>query len=155
MTGRTALDRLTLLLGRRGAQEEVGDALSHTTLPRFAHLALISDFLVSLDDLRASLEKYAARGISGHLLQVLDPAEETLPYHGRVRFEGTEGESSWLLSRAEGVRKDYIDRLERQREGLATLSRSLGWTVSYHRSDHPPEAALLALYMSLAQKAGG
>lgn len=155
MTGRSALDRLTLMLDRPSAPEAAGAELPYVSLPRFAHLVLISDFLVSLDELRGSLEKYAARGISGHLLQVLDPAEETLPYHGRVRFEGTEGEPPWLLSRAEGVRKDYIERLERQREGLGALGRSLGWTVSHHRSDHPPETALLALYMSLAQKSGG
>ncbi len=155
MTGRTALDRLTVMFDQRSTAKTAADPPPYVSLPRFAHLVLISDFLVPLDELRGSLEKYAARGVSGHLLQVLDPAEETLPYHGRVRFEGTEGEPSWLLSRAEGVRKDYIKRLERQRESLAALSRSLGWTVSHHRSDHPPETALLALYMSLAQKSGG
>jgi uncharacterized protein (DUF58 family) len=155
MTGATALDRLTHLLSRQTDPGKDGGALSYVPLPRFAHLVLVSDFLVSLDDLRTRLEKYASRGVSGHLLQVLDPAEETLPYSGRVRFEGTEGESSWLLSRTEGVRKDYLDRLELQRESLASLSHSLGWTISYHRSDHSPETALLALYASLAQRAGG
>jgi len=155
MTGVTALDRLTHLLSRQTDPGKDGGALPYLPLPRFAHLVLVSDFLVSLDDLRTRLDKYASRGVSGHLLQVLDPAEETLPYSGRVRFEGTEGESSWLLSRTEGVRKDYLDRLELQREGLASLSRSLGWTISYHRSDHSPETALLALYASLAQRAGG
>ncbi len=46
-------------------------------------------------------------GLRGHLLQVLDPAEETLPFAGRVRFEGLEREASLLISRVETVREDY------------------------------------------------
>ena len=36
---------------------------------------------------------YAQQGNSGHIVQVCDPAEETLPFIGRKRFEGLEGES--------------------------------------------------------------
>ena len=32
----------------------------------------------------------------------------SLPYSGRVRFEGLEGEEPWLLSRVERVREDYM-----------------------------------------------
>ena len=123
-------------------------------LPRFAHLVLIGDFLAPIEEIQAAVERHAARGVMGHLLQVLDPAEESLPYSGRVRFEGLEGEAPWLLSRVENVREEYLDRLARQRDNLASLARALGWTVSTHRTDHPAEAALLTLYMSLAQRAG-
>ena len=35
----------------------------------------------------------ASQGINGHLMQILDPAEATMPFRGRTRFEGLENES--------------------------------------------------------------
>jgi uncharacterized protein (DUF58 family) len=154
MTGPTAIDRLTLLLSDLQPKESDPGLPPFKPLPRFAHLVLIGDFLAPIEEIQAAVERHAARGVMGHLLQVLDPAEESLPYSGRVRFEGLEGESPWLLSRVENVRDEYRDRLARQRDNLASLARALGWTVSAHRTDHPAESALLTLYMSLAQRAG-
>lgn len=154
MTGPTAIDRLTILLSELGAASDGAGMPPFKPLPRFAHLVLIGDFLSPPEELRAAVERHASRGVMGHLLQVLDPAEESLPYQGRVRFEGLEGEAPWLLSRVENVREAYHERLNRQRENLASLARALGWTLSMHRTDHPAEAALLTLYMSLAQRAG-
>ena len=154
MTGTTAIDRLTLLLSGLRSDDKDPGLPPFKPLPRFAHLVLIGDFLAPIEEIQAAVERHAARGVMGHLLQVLDPAEESLPYSGRVRFEGLEGEAPWLLSRVENVREEYLDRLARQRDNLASLARALGWTVSTHRTDHPAEAALLTLYMSLAQRAG-
>src|SRR3546814_18021760 len=85
------------------------------------------------------------------LLQLLDPAEESLPDDGRVRFDGLEQEPSWLVSRVEAVRGAYGRRLQAQREGLRDICRALGWTCDFHRTDQPPQAALLRLYTQLSQ----
>jgi uncharacterized protein (DUF58 family) len=94
----------------------------------------------------------AAQGVRGHLLQVLDPAEETLPYAGRVRFEDVAGASTpaALVPRVEAVREIYAERVQRHRAALAALARSSGWSFATHRTDAPPEAALLALHQLLA-----
>ena len=97
---------------------------------------------------------FAERNVKGHLLQILDPAEVKLPYEGRVRFEGLQGEDSWLLSRVESVRGSYLKRLEAHHDGLAALARTVGWTFSCHHTDRPPQAALLALYVALSQSLG-
>jgi len=89
--------------------------------------------------------------VRGHLLQVLDPAEETLPFAGRVRFEGMEGEASALLPRVESLRTDYIDRMSEHREGLAHIARAAGWYFSCHHTDRSAESGLLALYGALAR----
>ena len=86
----------------------------------------------------------------GHLLQVLDPAEETLPFSGRIRFEGVGSAEQALVPRVEGVRALYEERLARHRDGLAALAASSGWSFATHRTDQPPEAALLALHRRLA-----
>ena len=77
----------------------------------------IGDFLAPLDQIDAAVRRYAEIGVKGYLLQVLDPAEESLPYDGRVRFEGLEGAEPWLLSRVGAVRGDSLARLAAQRAG--------------------------------------
>jgi uncharacterized protein (DUF58 family) len=50
----------------------------------------------------------------------------------------------------EAVRVLFAERLARHRAGLAALAQSAGWTFATHRTDQPPEAALLALHQMLA-----
>jgi len=142
----------------RGALAATADALARleappadASLPRHARVVLFSDFLAPLPEIQASVAGLAARGARGHLLQVLDPAEETLPYTGRVRFEGVQqAEQPLLLPRVEGVRALYAERLAAHRAGLAAIAGAAGWSFATHRTDAPPEAALLALWQALA-----
>ena len=145
--GRAVLDRLALSLARGGG----GASLPNfEPLPRHAHMVLIGDLLSPLEEIHALVARFAGIGVRGHLLQLLDPAEETLPFAGRVRFEGMEREAPILISRVETVREAYVDRLARHREGLAQIARSLQWSFGTHRTDKPPHTALLALYATLA-----
>ncbi len=77
-------------------------------------------------------------------MQVLDPAEETLPYAGRVLFDGLEREGSMLASRAEALRTDYVSRMQAHREELSRLTRAVRWSFTTHHTDSQPQAALLA-----------
>ncbi|MBJ7417915.1 MAG: DUF58 domain-containing protein [Niveispirillum sp.] len=119
-------------------------------LPRNAQAVLIGDLLSPLDQIEGAVARLAARGVRGHLVQVLDPGEETLPYEGRVRFKGLEGEGSLLVPRVDGVREAYLDRLAAQRDGLAAIARAAGWTLTLHRTDKPPQTALLSLWTALS-----
>jgi uncharacterized protein (DUF58 family) len=123
-------------------------------LPRFGHLVWFGDFLQPLETIEARVRHFAERGLRGHLQQILDPAEEGLPYHGRVRFEGTEGEAPWLLSRVETVRGAYLERMAQQRDGIAEIARRAGWTAGLHHTDSTPQSALLGLYQALAVQPG-
>ncbi len=120
-------------------------------LPRHGQVVFVGDFLAPLTEIERAVRGYAERDLKGHLLQVLDPAEVSLPFTGRVRFEGLEGEQAWLLSRVEPVREDYQERLAAQQEGLKALARSAGWSWSQHSTDRPPQTALLALYRALSE----
>lgn len=119
-------------------------------LPRHAELVLVSDFLAPLPELEAGLRALAAGGAVGHLIQVTDPAEETLPFEGRVRFSGLEGEGEILVRRVQDLRDSYAARLAAHRDGLAAIARALGWTFAIHRTDASPQAALLALHARLS-----
>ncbi len=120
-------------------------------LPRHGQLVLIGDFLAPLPEIDAIVGEYAERGLKGHILQLLDPAEVSLPFKGRVRFEGLENEQSWLLSRVEPVREEYRARVSAQEAGLKDLARNVGWSFSLHCTDRPPQNALLALYGALSE----
>ncbi|MGE5515302.1 MAG: DUF58 domain-containing protein [Bacteroidota bacterium] len=144
-TGTQALGRLALALA--------GDAAALPPpgrLPRHAERILVSDFLMPLPELAACLRALAAEGGGGHLVQVLDPAEESLPYDGRVRFTGLEDEGEMLVRRAEDVRAAYGRKLAAHRDGLAALARSLGWSFTTHHTDQPPQVPLLALHARLS-----
>ena len=157
MTGRGALSRLAFAIAEDNApttDQPHADLPPVLPLPRNAHVVLLSDFLSPLEEIDRVVRGFAERSVKGHLLQILDPAEVKLPYEGRIRFEGLQGEASWLLSRVESVRGSYTKRLEAHHDGLAALARTVGWTFSCHHTDRPPQAALLALYVALSQSLG-
>jgi uncharacterized protein (DUF58 family) len=119
-------------------------------LPRAARLVLVSDFLEPIDAIRARVAAYATAGVEGCLLQLTDPAEEELPYQGRVLFEGLEREGRALIRNVARVRDRYADRFKAQRAELAALASRQGWRFATHRTDRSAESGLLTLYQMLA-----
>ena len=151
MTGRVALSRLVQLIERPSQGNAASAGVpGFEPLPRLGQLVLIGDFLAPLERINAAVGQFAGAGLKGHLLQIADPAEEDLPFAGRVRFEGVEEREDLVISRVEGVREDYIRRFRLHREGLADIVRSVGWTLGYHRTDRAPHLALLALHAALS-----
>jgi uncharacterized protein (DUF58 family) len=119
-------------------------------LPAHGSVVLISDWLDPLDKIEAVIRHYASGGVRGHLVQVLDPAEEDLPFDGHVKFEGLEAEGQHTVRRVETVRTAYGARLAAQKEGLQRLARPADWTVHLHRTDRPPQTVLLSLFLAMA-----
>jgi uncharacterized protein (DUF58 family) len=148
-SGGAALESLAEALGRDAGEEGLPP---QTMLPRHCRVVLIGDFLSPLDEVRAVVARLAAVPVAGHLLQVLDPAEALLPYAGRVRFLGLEREGETLIPRVESVREQYAERLVAQQQGLADICARAGFGFSIHRSDQPPELALLGLYTALSAR---
>lgn len=124
-------------------------------LTRFSGTILISDFLEPFDDIAARLRVLAANGVTGHLLQVLDPAEEVLPYEGRAEFIGMNGDVRWLADRTETLREAYQAKLKAHREQLTLLARGFGWSFAVHHTDRSPTEPLLALIARLQAADGG
>ena len=152
-SGRAALHRLAVMIEEDRTPPDSVPAF--VLLPRDARVVLIGDFLSPVEEIKASLDRFAGRGVRGHLLQILDPAEETLPFAGRVRFEGMEGEGDVLIGKVEAVREAYLDVLAAHNRGVEALARAIGWTFAAHHTDRPPETALLALFGVLSAGPGG
>lgn len=147
--GPAALDRLALGLHQQAASAGP-DLPQPAGLPHRAELLLISDFLMPWDELAAHLRRLRDAGLRCHLVQVLDPAEEDLPYRGRIRFEGIEDTGALLVPRVEMVRARYAEKLAALRGALSGFARQAGWPLLYHRTDKPSATALLAIWGALA-----
>ena len=152
MTGKAVLERFASVL-----TSPVDTDLSlppPEPLPRYSRVVLISDFLSPPVEIEKSLKRLSGVGIRGHLLQIIDPAEESLPFSGRVRFEGLEGEGAALIGRVEAVRGEYVALMDSHRQSVKDIARGLGWTWTTHSTDHPPPSALLTLYQLLSEPPG-
>jgi len=117
---------------------------------RNAQIVWLSDFLSPLGELEASMRRIAREGLTGHLVRIVDPAEEDFPFAGRTRFESARGDESEIFGRAETVRDSYQKRFRAHQEAVAELARRLGWTCLIHRTDKRPETALISLFMDIA-----
>jgi uncharacterized protein (DUF58 family) len=95
------------------------------------------------------MKSFARLGAVGHLVRIIDPAEEDFPYTGRARFESPRGRDSALFGRVESVSKDYRARFAAHGEKMARAAMALGWSITAHRTDHPPQTALIALHAAI------
>lgn len=140
----------------RNASRKVAEVLlsetADTSLPPPARLSpfseclLFSDFLEPVAESAARFQAIASQGVRGHLIQILDPAEETLPYEGRTEFTASEGGDRIIAGRAETLRDSYQERMKRHRIDLAEAARRLGWSFVVHHTDRPAEEVVLAVH---------
>lgn len=147
-SGRAVLTRLWSLI--EGGQAPADSLPRFELLPRYGRVVMIGDFLSPLEDIRLAITAFAHHGVRGHVLQIVDPAEESLPYTGRLEFEGMEGEGDVLIGRVDSIRDAYREEMANHTQALETMVRAAGWSFARHHTDRPPEAALMALYMALS-----
>jgi uncharacterized protein (DUF58 family) len=148
MDGAPASSRLALTrIGR--AMFAPGDGALPPLMPfaRGNQLVWFSDFLD--ETVFDAMKTLSQRGVEGHLVRIVDPAEEDFPYSGRTRFESPRGEEDEIFGRAEQVRTSYRARFSAHGERVAQAATRLGWTCTVHRTDHAPQASLIALHAAI------
>jgi uncharacterized protein (DUF58 family) len=123
---------------------------ANTRLARYSELVIFGDLLEPLDEIAKVFGGVARQGVRGHIVQILDPAEESLPYDGRVEFFDEENGARYIAERAETLREGYRQRLAAHKAAIASLTSGLGWTPFLHHTDRPAVEALLPLHMHLA-----
>ena len=153
-TGRAALNRIAAIMTNRQAGEDQTGIPPTPELPRFGSVVLIGDFLAPPEAILQAARTLAAQGIRGFMLQVLDPAEIEMPFHGRRRFLGMENEGDLLVGRAESLRLGYLQRLAELQSELSTFARRADWHFSVHNTASPAQPALLGLYTAMADHLG-
>jgi uncharacterized protein (DUF58 family) len=119
-----------------------------------SQVVLMSDFYFPVGELASFSERLAARNIKGLLVQIFDPAEKTLPYTGRVRFQDAENTSAepLVIPHVEAVREEYAQKFSAHQQSLADLAGSLGWKFEKFSTEVKPETAITGLYNDLSVK---
>jgi uncharacterized protein (DUF58 family) len=160
---RVALLGLTAPLASRKATSRIAESLAvreqdtaaYASLPpparlsRFSTALLFSDFLDPPEAVASRLQEMAEGGVFGHLVQILDPAEETLAYEGRLEFRSPESNDRWVADRVETLRPAYQKKLLAHRAAIEEAARRVGWSFLLHHTDRPAAEPLLALIMRL------
>ena len=147
--GRAVLSRLAAELTQEGITGTGMPPLEQVL--RHSRIAMVGDFLNPINEIEPIIRFFSQQGNSGHIAQVCDPAEETLPFMGRTQFEGLEGEGETLIGRAEAVRDEYTALMTAHRDALTDICRSNGWTFTVHRTDRPVESTLLTLHTLMSE----
>jgi len=136
----------------RMAQAIVHDQAERASLPPtfapspLAEVVLLSDLWSDIGDVRRTVTQLSGSGARGHVVQIVDPAEETFPYWGRIEFIEPEGGGRITAGRAETWRGDYAARVQRHRTEIRAETDRLGWSFIIHRTDRPASELLLALH---------
>jgi uncharacterized protein (DUF58 family) len=146
--------------GSRNVLDKLANAILHDVTERpslppsfapsaLAEIVVISDFWSPMAEVRTTLSQLSATGAHGHTVQIVDPAEETFPYSGRVEFIEPEGAGSITAGRAETWKAEYDTRVARHRAEIRAETDRLGWSFTIHRTDRPATELLLALHARL------
>ena len=146
--GQVQLLRLTAALAE-GADASEYAAPELRAVPARSRAVFLSDFMGDIAPVRSALTAAADRGISGALLQVLDPIEEAFPFDGRTIFESMGGTLSHETLKAGDLRGRYLERLEIRKAELRELANATGWQYDLHHTSGSAAGALLWLYTAL------
>ena len=115
-------------------------------MTKLSSAVLVGDFFEPPEAIAKSLTRIAAAGVTGHLIQVVDPAEETLPYAGRMEFHDMAGPLTFLANKTESLRDAYGAKFASHRERLRDIAHRLGWTFTVHRTDQPVARLLMVMH---------
>jgi uncharacterized protein (DUF58 family) len=132
--------------------EAVLHAPEHPALPPafnpspLSELVLLGDFWSPTEAVTTRIRHLAGTGAHGHVVHVVDPAEETFPFSGRVEFHGPDEALSLTVGRAETWRADYETRLAAHRAAIRAAAEGMGWAFAVHRTDRPASEMLLTLH---------
>lgn len=148
--GRVQADRLAEEIAARAIRSTDGDAPLPDHLRPNQRLVILSDFLDDPAWVEPLLAQAAAIGVTGVLMQVLDPDEEAFPWTGAVLFRSLSGAVRHDSRDAAGLREAYLARLAERRDWLRRQATGAGWHFGHHATHQPPAAALTWLYQVLA-----
>jgi uncharacterized protein (DUF58 family) len=149
---RTVIDKM--------AQAMLHDDAARLSLPpsfvpsALAQIVVLSDFWSPLADIRRMLVGLSASGAHGTLVQIVDPAEESFPYSGRIEFVEPEGAGVITAGRAERWANDYVARVALHRDQIRSETNKLDWLFSTHDTSRSAAELLLFLHSGMMVSKG-
>jgi uncharacterized protein (DUF58 family) len=161
---RVGVPGLTRPTASRNVIEKMAEAILHDPAeraslpPAFApsplsEIVVLSDLWAPIGEVRSTIGQLSATGAHGHMVQIVDPAEESFPYSGRVEFIEPEGAGSVTAGRAETWRNDYQAIVAAHRGAIRAETDLRGWSFAIHRTDRPASELLLVLHSRMGDNA--
>src|SRR5262249_2063495 len=120
-----------------------------------AEIVVLSDFWSPIADIRTMLAGLSASGAHGTLVQIVDPAEETFPYSGRIEFVEPEGFGLITGGGAGRWPSDYRARAALPRDQIRAETNKLAWLFSTHTPSRSAAELLLFLHGGMMVTKGG
>lgn len=143
-----AVSRLAESLARQDA------LLERRRIVADSHVVLFGDFYGGIESLASFCLNLAERGVRGLLVQVCDPAERDLPFHGRVKFLDMADSEALTIPQVDAVRAEYLNRFSAHRQSLMDMTTGFGWDFLHAATDEKEEAVLARIYDLMAAKRG-
>jgi len=142
------------------AQAMLHDDAERLSLPpsfvpsALAEIVVLSDFWSPISEIRSMLAGLSSSGAHGTLVQIVDPAEESFPYSGRIEFVEPEIGSVITAGRAESWASDYIARVALHRDEIRSETNKLDWLFSTHTTSRSAAELLLFLHAGMMVNKG-
>ena len=142
------------------AQAMLHDDAARLSLPpsfvpsALAEIVVLSDFWSPIGGIRTMLAGLSASGAHGTLVQIVDPAEESFPYSGRIEFVEPEGGGVITAGRAESWASDYVARVALHRDEIRNETNKLDWLFSTHTTSRSAAELLLFLHSGMMVSKG-
>jgi uncharacterized protein (DUF58 family) len=149
----------------RGVIDKMAQAMLHDSAVRsslppsfvpsaLSEIVVLSDFWSPISEISAMLAGLSSSGAHGTLVQIVDPAEETFPYSGRVEFIEPEGGGEITAGRAETWARDYVARVALHRDEIRAHTDKLDWLFSTHTTSRSAAELLLFLHSGMMVSKG-
>lgn len=158
-------------ISHRRAAEQLANALmlaepqiqlgNTNQISDFSNVILFSDFLPKSDTLRDSfveaetaatlaLKQFNTNHVRGHLVQIIDPAEQNFPFSGRIEFNDPETGTKITSGSAAAMKEDYVALFKAHTNSIRKLAQQIGWSHTLHHTDQLASQALLNLHMNMS-----
>ena len=162
---RVGVPGLTNPSASRNIIDKIAEAMLHDDAARpslppsfvpsaLAEIVVLSDYWSPIGEIRNMLAGLSASGAHGTLIQVVDPAEESFPYSGRIEFIEPEGGDVIIAGRAETWASDYVARVALHRDQIRYETSKLDWLFSTHTTTRSAAELLLFLHSGMMASKG-
>jgi uncharacterized protein (DUF58 family) len=116
-------------------------------------MVILGDLWSPTAEVTRRIAALGSNGAGGHVVQIVDIAEETFPYAGRIEFEEPEGAGSITVGRAEAWAAEFIQRVAGHRAEIRAGAARRGWSFTIHRTNRPASELLLTLHARMSASA--
>ncbi len=123
-------------------------------IKRNSEVILISDFLADRVTLFERMAQIGGNQVGGMLVHIIDPAEESFPFKGRVQFQDMRQNEQIIVENARDMKSLYSKAFNARKNDVSAVARQLNWGHVQHHTDQSTRAGLLHIYGYLTSQQG-